>query len=236
MESLLFKNSVSITDDISIYIPSVKEVLDNELDYFGLVTTLTAMPIDLMVQLDDIGIDFEQIDEYQLFLIMFGAIKNTDTSLVFGDLDLSLFEHGYNEDINEDVLIDTTNDIVIDRVVHNQIANTLRQIHNLEKNIKKPGNAEAKAYMLERARKKQKRNARKNKHSFLEAKIISLVNTEQFKYNYQEVKDITIYQFNQSVKQITNKINYDNRMFGIYTGNIDTKKLSQKELTWMHDE
>ena len=236
MESLLFKDSISITDDVKIIIPTVGEILNNEVDYYSIVTAITSMPIDLMVQLDDMGIDFETIDAYQLFLIMFRGFQNSDTSLVFGDLDLSLFKYAHNNDTNDDVLIDAKNDIVIDRLVHDQIASYLRLIHNLKKNIAKPGNAEAKSYMLERARKKQKRNRAKNKSSFLENQIISLVNTKEFKYNYKETKELSIYQFNQSMKQILRRTDYDNRMIGVYTGNVDAKKLNKKDLIWLCNE
>ena len=69
------------------------------------------MPIDLMVQLDDIGIDFTSIDEYDLFLLMFTGLKNQDTKLIFGDLDLSKFELATNQENGNIVLVDKKNDI-----------------------------------------------------------------------------------------------------------------------------
>ena len=63
--------------------------------------------------------------------------------------------------------------------------------------------------------------------------IISVVNTEQFKYNYESVKSLTIYQFNESVYQIVRKVDYDNRMHGVYAGTIDAKELKQDDLTWL---
>lgn len=240
MGSLLYNNHIEITDDIKVIIPTVGEVLENAESYYGLLTSIISMPIDLMVQLDDMGIDFETIDAYQLFLIMFKGFQNLDiseTALIFGDLDLSRFKYAYNDNTNDEVLIDTERDIVIDRLVHDRIAISLRLIHNIKKNIQKPGNAEAKAYMLERARKKQKRNrSNKEKLTLLESQIISLVNKEEFKYNYEETKNLSIYQFNQSLKQILHTTDYNNRMIGIYTGNIDAKKLSPKDLVWMYNE
>lgn len=70
-QNFLYKNAVDITEHISIVIPDVGYVVDNEDDYFSMVTMLTAMPIDMMVQLDDIGIDFSTINEYELFLLLF---------------------------------------------------------------------------------------------------------------------------------------------------------------------
>ena len=231
--NLLYKREYAITDKIKIVIPTVGEILDNEDMYYGLVTSLTSMPIDVMVQLDDAGIDFTEITEYELFVIMFGSIRNADTSLIFGDLDISKFEPAINESNGRVVLIDKENDIKIDRVIAAQIAATLRKIHHLEKDIRKPGNDEAKEYMLRRAREKQRRHKNRKVESQLESLIIAMVNTEQYKYGYESTRDLSIYQFNESVRQIIKKVDYDNRMHGVYSGTLSVKDLSQDDLNWL---
>ena len=89
--SLLYKKELPINEDISIMIPSVGEVLENEEEYYGLISVLTATPYDMMAQLDDAGIDFTSIDDYELFLLTFPTIKEQDTSLLFGPLALGRF-------------------------------------------------------------------------------------------------------------------------------------------------
>lgn len=230
--NLLYQKEYSINDKISIVIPTVGEILKCEDEYYSMVSSLTSMPIDMMVQLDDMGLDFTKISEYELFIMMFIALKNLDTGLIFKDLDLTKFELGVNEQNGNSVLIDIENDIVIDRAIQEKIAACLRRIHNLEKNNRKAGNDEAKEFLLERARKKQK-HAKRKQESQLESLIIAMVNTEQFKYNYESVLNLTIYQFNESVHQIIKKVAYDNRMFGVYSGTVNAKELSQDELNWL---
>ena len=227
----MYKKSVSVTNKISLNIPTVGEVIDHEDDYYSLVLLFTSMPIDMMVQLDDVGIDFTTIDDYELFLILFQGMGGVDASLLFGDMDMSKFELATSENTGDIVLINTEDDIVIDRGVYGEIAELLRKINHLEKNIKKPANEDAKKFMISRARKKLKRN--KKAGSMLDDLIISMVNTEQYKYNYEQTRDISIYQFNESVNQIIQKIDYDNQMIGIYTGNIDAKEMSQDQLNWL---
>lgn len=230
--NLLYKDSYAINDDISIRIPTVKEVLEAEDNYYGLVYTLTAMPIDRMVQLDDLGIDFTQISAYELFLLFFQAIREFDTSLIFGGLDLKKFELASGEDESSLVLVDAENDIVIDQRVYMQIAAALRKIHHLEKNRRKPANKEAKDFMLQVERDKLKRQKRSS-FSHLESLIIALVNTEQFCYRYDNVLDLTIYQFNESVRQVVRKVDYEHKMAGVYAGTISAKDLSQEDLNWL---
>jgi hypothetical protein len=185
------------------------------------------------VQLDDMGVDFTTINDYELFLILFGTIREMDTKLIFGDLDLKRFELAKHIESGMPVIYDEADDIVIDRVVQTKIATTLREIHHLEKDVRKPGNQEAKEYLLERARKKLKRRKRRKEKSQLQQLIVAMVNTEQFKYDFRGVRDLTIYQFNESVRQIQHKIDYDNKMHGIYAGTVDPKKINQDDLNWL---
>ena len=207
--------------------------MSDEEGYYALVHILTAMPIDLMCQLDDYGIDFTTIDDYELFLLLFPGICSQNTNMIFGDLDLKQFKLATNEKNGTTVLYNSKDDIVIDRAIHDKIADILRTIHHLEKDTRKPGNKEAQKYMIDRAKKKLKRERDKVRSSQLEPLIISMVNTEQYKYNFATTRDLSIYQFNESVRQIINKVDYDNRMHGVYAGTVSIKDLSQDDLNWI---
>lgn len=231
--NLLYEDSVRINDHIKVLIPDVRSILQDENDYYRLVSVLTAMPYDMMVQLDDIGIDFTQIDDYDLFLLLFSGLKDEDTSLIFGDLDL----HGFITEMNESngtiILKDPKTGVVIDRGIYSMIANALREIHHLEKNTKKPGNEEAKAFLLERTRKKLARRRGKQNKSELQSLIVAMVNTSEYKYNFETTKDLSIYQFNESVHQILRKVDWDNRMHGVYAGTIDASKLTDDDMSFI---
>ena len=118
---LLYRDSYAINDSIHISIPTVGQVLDNEDSYYNVVSAITAMPIDFMVQLDDLGIDFTTINAWQLFVLLFENIKQMDKyvlSLVFGDMDLSDFEIGISPQNGKFVIRDEKHDITIDRAIH----------------------------------------------------------------------------------------------------------------------
>ena len=231
--NLLYKQEYAINEHIKIQIPTVGEVLDNEDDYYTMVTMLTAMPVDMMVQLDDIGVDFTAINEYELFLILFNALKDKDTSLIFGELELKPFRSAVNPQNNTIVLRNKETGVVIDRGIQGQIASVLRKIHNLKRNNRKPANQEAREYMLQRAREKMRRRSKRMNDSQLEELIVAMVNTEQFHYGFEGTRELSIYQFNESVRQVIKKIDYDNRMHGVYAGTVNAKELSQDDLNWL---
>lgn len=230
--NFLYKSEIVINDFVSIQIPQVGEVLEAEDEYYNLVQLLTAMPIDLMVLLDDAGVDFSTINDYDLFIMLFNAIKQSDTKLIFGDLDLAPFELSFDES-GRPIMQDSNTGRRFDRALQVNIAETLRKIHHLEKNNRKPGNEEARKYMIERARKKMNRSRRRKHDSQLEDLIVAMVNTEQYKYDFAGTLELSIYQFNESVRQVNHKINYSNLMFGVYSGTVNPKEISQDNLNWL---
>lgn len=233
MPKLLYADRYNINDKIYVRVPTVGEVLDNEDKYFEIVYTIIATPYDLMVQLEDNGIDFTKISSFELFCLLFWHLKELDTSLVFGDLDLSKFNVAMNTQNGNYVLRDEENDITIDRAIHGQICACLRKLLNIPKTEKLPGNEEGRIYMLEKARKKAKRKKKKQPDSQIEDLIVALVNTAEFPYDYMSVKDISIYQFYSSLKQITHKVKFDKTMIGVYAGTVSFDKLNMDERSWI---
>lgn len=234
MPKLLYADRYQINDKIYVRIPTVGEVLENEDAYFEIVYSIVATPYDMMVQLDESGIDFTKITSFDLFCLLFGHLREMDTSLVFGDLDLTKFRTAVNNQNGNVVLRDEENDIVIDRAIHGQICACLRKLLNIPKTEKTPGNEEARVYMLEKARKKMKRKKRrKQSDSQIEDLIIALVNTAEFPYDYMSVRDISIYQFYASLKQVTHKVKFDKTMIGVYAGTVPFDKLAMDERSWI---
>ncbi len=275
-KNLLHTDKIMITPDICIKIPTVREILENENLYYNITYAFTATPFQCMVQLDDIGIDYTTIDEWQLFTGNFLSYAHSITELkkiihtmeqeinkinmketlskkkqelnqykqtldgfnisinyIFDSLQMEGFKLCHDDIINEDILFNCNTSVRIDKQTYLTIAEFIRKI-NLYKHIKyKPANENAKKYLIEKERRRLKRNKNHNE-PYLEKIIISLVNTSEFPYNYKDCMDLSIYQFNQSLKQIQHKIAFDNTMIGIYAGTINVKDMENKEsLSWI---
>ena len=228
-KSLLNLSSVNVPDtEISIRIPTVGEILEDEFTYYSIISSLTASPFQYMVQLDDLGIDYTAITDYDLFKMLFPMYVKSDLSILFGDLNISDFI------VHKGVLYSFSNEMEINEKVHNDLVGIIRKINLLEKIKYRPGNESAKKYLLEKERKRLKRSSKKKKDSYLEKLVIALVNTSDFPYDYDSCMDLSIYRFNQSFKQIQHKIAFDNTMVGVYAGTVDTSKLSNKDiLSWI---
>ena len=237
--NLLKVNEYKVNDKISVHVPTVDEIFDfGDQKYYSTVQTLVATPFDLMVELDDIGIDYESITDYQLFVLMMEsiAINEDDTTIFFGNLNLKNFQEAVNPKNGEKVLWDKNNDIVIDQMIALEICKAIRKIHFWEAPVGRAGNAEAKRYLIERKRKTKQRLAKKPYKSFLESMIISLVNTEEFPYNYETVMGLSVYKLNASWRQIQKKKHWDQTMNGVYFGTVDKDKIDWEKISWLSPE
>lgn len=233
-KSLLNASSINIVPRLTLRIPTVGEILEDEQMYYNIVSSLTSSPFQFMVQLDDKGIDYTTITDFQLFMMLFPMFAKSDLSILFGDLDTSDFNIYIDKTDNSQIIYSPKNDITINELVYNDLTEMIRKINMFEKVKSKPGNETAKKYLLQKERKKQKRNANKPYEPYLEKLVIALVNTSEFPYNYDECMNLSIYRFNQSFKQIQQKISFDNTMIGVYAGTVDTSKMTDKTcLSWI---
>lgn len=237
--SLLNRKSIQITDELILRIPTVGEILDRESEYFSLISIMTSTPFQYMVQLDDLGIDYTAITDYEMFCLLFPVYAQQDTSIIFGDVylkDIALY-HDNSTDL--DVLYSPTSDIKIDEFVYYNMAKVMRQVNCIKYERKKPKGEKNKKYFLERERRhlKNLERIRKRKEfaqSEFEKLIVALVNNNRFKYDYDSILALPIYNFYQSFQQIQHDINFNNVMRGIYAGTIDTKKITDKSsLSWI---
>ena len=128
-KSLLNATSVDIVPNLSIRIPTVGEILEDEDKYYGIVSSLTATPFQYMVQLDDMGIDYTQITDYQLFMMLFPMYAKSDLSIVFGDLDTSDFDVYINQQDDTKFIYSPKNNIIIDELIYNDLTDTIRKIN-----------------------------------------------------------------------------------------------------------
>lgn len=230
---LLRGDDVVINDNIIIHHPTLNEIYEyGEADYFQLVSLLLATPYDYKVQLWDAGVDYEVVPPFELFFTLVKEIPVNKSKILFGELNFSQFEYAQNTQNNQNVMINLNNKCVIDVAIQKLIIDTIKTMHMIKKEERIFGNKETKDYEIKRERIRQNRLKNKPFESNLISSVSSLVNSSGFKYDYQSVWDLPIYQFNDALSRI-NHIRYcDNVLTGIYTGNIDGTKINNENINW----
>lgn len=222
-----------INEHITIHQPTLNEICDfGELRYYNMVYILTSTPSQYKVQLFDMGIDYEEISDFDLFVLLCRHLTVEDTSILFGNLDFSKCELMFNEN-KEPVLVDFENDTLIDNIIYILMVEYLRSVHFIEKQVDKAGNAHTKQYLIDRERRQLGRKSKKQQKSVLIPLISAMTNCEQFKYNHDDVWNLHIYVFNDSVRRIQKIKNYDQIMQGAYSGCVDLKKIELESISWL---
>ena len=231
---------IIISDNIQIHVPLLSEINDyGEKKYYSMIYTLCSVGADLKWQLDDMGVDYTQISDFELFYsILSRGYTKEQTKILFGDvLDFSLMKVMFNTDLQENVLVqflDETNYIQIDRYVYSAIVDVLRKVHRIKRNDEIPGNEATRQILIEDAREEYEENKDKPAKPYLLPLVSAMVNSSGFKRDDKTVFGMNIYAFMDSVARIAKIKNSDLLLQSGYSGfGIDLKKINNDETNWL---
>ena len=246
--SLLNKRKLQVSTEITVHIPTLGEIRgdaeseNSHTDYLSLVNMFSATACDIMIELDEQGIDFTKWSDYNTFLMMFNTCKKETLEkfswLLFDDINLSTFQIVENEKTKRLTLADTASNAEIDEMVYMRLSTIFCTINGIKKNHRKMGNETMKQYAIERAkahRKNAKRLQQENESVF-DKQIIALVNNHDFKYDFETINRLTIYDFNVSLKQLIKNQSVNNLYRGIYAGTIKYSADQNRKLNWLDYE
>lgn len=233
---------IQITDKIIMKVPTLGQICEfGDSNYFSFVQTFTATPMDenMIVFLTDIGIDFNNISNFELFMLL-TRIMPKGSELLFGNnIDFFKFEPKTTDD--EIPYLENSDGVIINEGIYNLILANMRAINNVPtpKITKVKDDPIQKQMAIEDARNQlesRKRKAMfKPSGSALMPIVSSMVNSAGFKHNEKTVFDMNIYAFWDSVNRISAIKNADNLYRGLYSGCLDLKSNPslKKEMDWM---
>lgn len=223
---------------IKIYSPEVYEVIDfGEDDYFRVLNLFVRKPYDIAVELDDNGIDYQSITDWDLFVDTASFIPIEFSCILFGRLDFTKFKPYVNEN-NMKILVHSENpEIVIDEAIYRIIVTYLRYIHFISEKVEYDvGNSIAKKFLLERMRRKQKKamddylRGKKRRRSQIADMIKYCVNNAGFKYDYETVLNIKLNLLYESYFFLVHGDERRSVLYGVYNGTVDTSKMHDKSI------
>lgn len=236
---LYFGEEYPITDQITIFHPTLGEIIDmGEKEYFHVIQTLTCIPSDMKSVLWDMGVDYDTISDFDLFRMMAPTLKPEQSYILFHDtVDFSKMRQYKNEKTDQIVLADIENNIIIDEYVYLKIVLYLRKMHSIKPKVEHAGTKNAKQIMILLDRQDREKAKSKPYSSRLFPLISSLLNSPGFKYQKKDLKQVHYYEFMDCAKRISALKSADALLQGVYAGNVDVKKLSngKKELDGFRD-
>ena len=231
---LYFGEDYIINDYIKIIQPTIGKIVDyGEAKYFSMVYTLSAIPSDMKSQLWDMGLDWCEVEDFQLFMMLAQTLTPDRTSILFGDLDFSKLKPFRNNQNGDIVLADKETGIIIDQMIYLRIMSYLRKLHNIKPKIEKAANKTTKKILIEEDRQKLLIAKDKPFKSYL-LPLISAIKMKQG-YTKDYVRNMGLYEFFDDVSraQIIDQANH--LLNGAYCGMADLKKVPKQDFNWMRE-
>ena len=236
-------HSHRINESISIRIPTLEEIcLYGELKYYSMIHTLCSVGVDLCWQLEEAGIPFDEISDYQLFYMILRKHYHTEqTQILFGSK-LNLKEMKLSENENGEVYLtqeiisedNSKKTITIHEQDYHEIVKYLRAPHNLKRNDAVAGTKSCRMAFIEDAKTEYEAHLSEPVKSNLLPMISTMVNSDGFKRNDQTIWDMNIYAFMDSVKRVDKIRNSNFLLQSGYSGfGIDLNKIKKEELNYM---
>lgn len=191
---LYFGDDYIINDYIKIHQPIIGQIVDyGEAAYFSTVHSITAIPSDMKSQLWDMGLDWTEVDDFELFMMLAQTLTPDRTSILFGDLDFSKLKPYRNNQNGDIVLADKETGIVIDKMIYLRIVNYLRKLHNIKPKVEKAANKMTKKILIEEDRQRILYAKDKPFKSYL-LPLISAIKVKQG-YTKDYVRNMGLYEF-----------------------------------------
>lgn len=236
---LYLGSNIKITNGITLFQPTIGEIANyNEAEYFSVAQTLCATPSSMKVALDDMKLDYMQVEDFQLFMMLCQSLTPDKTKPLLGDLDLTKFKpHPYGK-YEEVVLHNGEYDedgkpIIINQIIYDILVTYIRKMHGFKKQVDKAGNAITRKILIDEDRKNADRNKDKPYKSFLVPLISSLQGRQGYTKEY--ICNMGLYEFMNQINRVQIIVQADAALGGMYSGFVDTKKMDKTVLDWTRD-
>lgn len=234
---LFFGDDIIINDKIILTQPTIGQIVEfGERRFYSILSALTYIPSDLKSELWDMNhIDWQTVDDFELFMMLTRNLTSDDTKLFLGDIDLSKMIIGVDVHSNQPCLYDAEKEIKIDKAIYLKIITYIREMFNIHPKVERAKNKRTFNVLIEDDRFRKSLNKDKKYTSSLLPLISSMLNHPGFKYKKNELRDIGIVEFMDSVQRISAIVSTTALLQGSYSGMVDTSKIPKEQFNWLRD-
>lgn len=226
---------------ITVYQPTIGDVIRmGETKFYTSLNLIISNTTSYRTMLWDIGVDWNEMSDFELFTILYQGIDPDVNTLLFRDIDITKFvilkkQTGDSEKI---ILYDNENHIEIDENVYQHICQYLRSVFNIFPEEKITNDNTLKKWYITKDKRQQEIDKKKDKPANSILSIISgCLNHPGFKYKSKELTELNVCQFYHSVRRLQIYEQTTAIMHGIYAGLClgGADKLKPDDYNFMRD-
>lgn len=258
---------LKLSDNVYVHHPTVEDYwslgngFDCEETYWSYVSTIMCDPYQSMVELDDMGLNYQDLCAFDVFVIKwqnvikvynenkeaFDAIgydpltniKNALKFFLVGNHDFNLVYFSQDEQY---VLLDENSynsdtgyyEYYLTKDSFNRLSEFIKQINMIdEKDRINPANEAARQMLIKTTRDEIKYNQKHNQDNEVNyiSDGIDMLCALSGSVNYLNVGKYCIYGLLRSLKVSVKLMHRNNLMTGIYSGNVNPDKINKEELS-----
>ncbi len=232
---------------ITISIPTIGDILDiGETNFYQAMSPFVNNPTSIRVLLyDAFHKDWTKTKDIESFFILYQMLKiQNDKTLLSDDNIFNIYHLVFkgveldNLSLKSDengalALIDEEQDLVIYEDDYLEIAEYIRTFLNIHPKVEKGKGKTTKLWMLQEDRMKEQENKNREPSSTLLPLVSGCINHPGFKYKLEELKQVNIYQFMDSVHRIQKYEQGTAAIKGMYSGFVSSKDIPQDVINFM---
>ncbi len=223
-----------INDKITVHQPTVREIIScDEATYFNTVSTLCSTSSNMKYPLFKMGLDWEQVNDWQMAIMLWPSFSQEKTQLIFGDLDLSKLKPFDNPKTGGIVLRNPETEVIIDEAIYLHIVEYLRKVHGFTRAHDKASSKFAHEMAIEMDKEEIEKNKNKEYKSFLFPLISSLKGRQG--YTKQYILDMQIFEIMEEINRLQIIVSTDALLIGMNSGMVDTSKIPKENFNWMRE-
>lgn len=226
---------------VTVKAPTIGDILQiGESRFYSNLSILVGNTTQFRLMLWEAGIDWCTISDFQMFAIMYKQLEPDVVSLLFDNIDFQnfeVYERPKEDGSMETYLYDATTDTEITEIVYQYFHQYLQNVFNM-----KPEREVTRQRMLKEAwiRKdkvelKQKTKKGENSSFSFVPMISTYINHPGTKHTLQELRDISVSEFFDSLKRIQVYEHATAVLKGMYSGFVNSKDIDPSAYDFSKD-
>lgn len=231
----------SAEGSITISVSTMRTFIElGEKRYLQTINVFTTNTTEYRVPLWDVGIDWNEISDFELFCMLYKQIDSEVAKSMFEQTSDEEFSFDDFELYKKDEIVVLYNEklnIEINEEVYQHIAQYLRIIFNINPAEKITHDKFLKEMYINKDRREAeiKKKKQSDNVNSIQSLISACVNHPGFKYKLKEVLDMGIYEFYDSVARLNVYESTTAVLKGMYSGFVDASKFKHDDFNFMRE-
>lgn len=220
---------------ITVLQPKMGDIIDiGEARFYTTLNIFVTNTTSYRSFLWDLGIDWNEITDFDMFILLYKTADPEVVKLLFKDIDFNNFIL-VKTDEEEKGLYDSETEVFIDENVYEQFHQYLQDVFKMKPEDELTKDPVLKKWWVEKDKREAERKKKSNKDNSysIQALLSSAVNHPGFKYKLNELEEVGVCEFYDSIQRLSIYESTTALLKGMYSGMIDSKNIKPEEYNWM---